>query len=81
MAHLLENWQAREGRAINSKLNDPKFWSSRADEARTITEQLEDQGRKELMLRIAEDYDLLARLTKSSRAEPKSPSGQARAQP
>ena len=48
-------------------LNDPTFWSSRADEARTIAEQLEDHARKELMLRIAEDYDLLAKLTKSHR--------------
>jgi hypothetical protein len=49
-------------------LNDPTFWSSRADEVRTIAEQLEDQARKELMLRIAEDYDLLVKLTKSHRS-------------
>ena len=53
------------GRAINSRLNDPAFWSSRADEIRTIAEQLQDHARTELMLRIAEDYDLLAKLTKS----------------
>jgi hypothetical protein len=51
-------------RAINFNLNDPTFWSSRAAEVRTIAEQLEDHARRELILRIAEDYDLLAKLTK-----------------
>jgi hypothetical protein len=53
-----------------TKLDDPSFWSSRAEEVRVIAEEVKDDGRRALMLRIAEDYDLLAALTKSNLVEP-----------
>src|SRR5262245_1043237 len=46
---FFQDGRAQGERAINPRLNDPTFWSSRADEVRAITEQLEDQARKELM--------------------------------
>ena len=49
-----------------TKVDDPSFWSSRAEEVRVIAEEVKDDGRRALMLRIAEDYDLLAALTKST---------------
>jgi hypothetical protein len=50
---------------MKRKTDDPQFWSSRAEEVRAIAEGLKD-GRRDLMLRIADDYDLLAALTKSA---------------
>ena len=50
------------------KIDDPQFWHSRAEEVRVIAEQIKDDGRRLLMLRIAEDYELLAGLTKSARS-------------
>jgi hypothetical protein len=50
---------------MKTKTDDPQFWSSRAEEVRAIAEGLKD-GRRDLMLRIADDYDLLAGLTKSA---------------
>jgi len=47
-----------------SKLNDPDYWFSRAEEARTIADNMNDAGRV-LMLSIAQDYELLAGLAKS----------------
>jgi hypothetical protein len=38
-----------------SILDDPEHWRSRAEEARTVAEQLTDSIAKAMMLRIAED--------------------------
>ena len=43
-----------------SFLNDPRHWRDRADEARTRADQLDDPQSKGAMLRIADDYELLA---------------------
>jgi hypothetical protein len=53
---------------MKPKTDDPQFWSFRAEEVRVIAEGLKDDGRRDLMLRIADDYDLLAGLTKSALA-------------
>ena len=42
-------------------INDPKHWSDRAEEARTVADQTDDPDSKRKMLRIAEDYEELAR--------------------
>jgi len=42
-------------------INDPKHWRERAEEARTVAEQLTDPDSKRRMLRIADDYEELAR--------------------
>ena len=42
-------------------INDPKHWRDRAEEVRTIADQLTDPDSKRRMLRIAKDYEELAR--------------------
>jgi hypothetical protein len=42
-------------------INDPKHWRERAEEARVHAEQRTDEISKKMILRIAEDYDELAR--------------------
>ena len=43
-----------------SILDDPKHWLERAEEARSIADQLSDPDSRRMMLRIAEDYERLA---------------------
>ena len=42
-------------------INDPKHWRDRAEEARTVADELTDPDSKRRMLRIAENYEELAR--------------------
>jgi len=44
----------------DSTLDDPKHWQERAEEARSIAEELKDLESKRMLLRIADDYDRLA---------------------
>jgi len=44
----------------HSILDDPKHWLERADEARSIADQISDPDSRRMMLRIAEDYERLA---------------------
>jgi hypothetical protein len=41
-------------------LDNPQHWRQRAEEARSIAEQLPDPESRGAMLRIAEDYERLA---------------------
>ena len=43
-----------------SLVNDPAHWRQRAQEARTVADQLSDLQAKAAMLRIADDYERLA---------------------
>jgi hypothetical protein len=43
-----------------SFINDPKHWRDRAEEARTLAEMMNDEASKQMMLRIAADFDRLA---------------------
>jgi len=42
-------------------INDPKHWRDRAEEARTVADELTDPDAKRRMLRIAADYEELAK--------------------
>ena len=42
-------------------INDPKHWRDRAEEVHTVADQLTDPDSKRRMLRIAKDYEELAR--------------------
>ncbi len=42
-------------------INDPKHWRDRAEEARTLADELTDPDAKRRMLRIAADYEELAK--------------------
>jgi hypothetical protein len=40
--------------------NDPKHWCKRAEQMRTLAEEMHDEQTKQTMLRIASDYERLA---------------------
>ena len=42
-------------------INDPKHWRDRAEEMRRLATAMADERTRETMLRIAADYDNLAR--------------------
>jgi hypothetical protein len=42
-------------------LNDPQRWRDRADEMRSLASEINDQESRRIMLRLANDYELLAR--------------------
>jgi hypothetical protein len=42
-----------------SKFKDPQHWRRRAEEARTLADELTDAEAKHKMLKIAEDYEAL----------------------
>jgi hypothetical protein len=41
-------------------VNDPEHWRGRAQEMRRLAEDIKDAETKEMMLRIARDYENLA---------------------
>jgi hypothetical protein len=44
-----------------SFIKDPEYWRTRAEEARMLAKDLNDSASKDAMLRIADDYEQLAR--------------------
>jgi hypothetical protein len=42
-------------------LNDPQRWRDRADQMRALASESSDPESRTIMLRVANDYDLLAR--------------------
>lgn len=46
--------------AVAHFINDPAHWHQRAQESRVLAEQMNDEITKEMMLRVAQDYDRLA---------------------
>ena len=56
---------------MSASLDDAEYWRKRAEEARTIAEQMKDTHTKSLMLGIAESYEMIARWTMERTGEPK----------
>jgi hypothetical protein len=46
---------------LASFINDPEHWLERAEQMRTLADELDDEQAKEFMLRIANDYGRLAK--------------------
>ena len=46
---------------MRASINDPQYWQERADEARSVADQLADKGAKAAMHRVAESYLQLAK--------------------
>jgi hypothetical protein len=42
-------------------INDPKHWRERAEEARTVADEMNDPDSKCKMFRMADDYEELAK--------------------
>jgi hypothetical protein len=43
-----------------TSFNDPEHWRQRADKARSLADQMNDEAFKQMMLRTAADYERLA---------------------
>jgi hypothetical protein len=48
---------------------DPQHWRFRAEEARTVADQMTHEGARTIMRRIALDYDRLAKLAEEQIAD------------
>jgi len=53
---------SRIGGVVMPPIAGVKYWEKRAEEARAVADRTKDQKTKAMMLRLAEDYDNLARL-------------------
>jgi hypothetical protein len=49
------------------RLNDPEYWRSRAEEARTILERMIDGEARASLFRVAEQYEELGRKAEQRR--------------
>ena len=47
-------------------LDDPQFWRWRAEEARTIADNMKDGEPKAIMQRVAEDYERIAKIVEQA---------------
>jgi hypothetical protein len=55
---------------VRSVYSDPEHWRDRADEARATAQHVRDPDIKAVMLRIADEYDRLVRITESRLGKP-----------
>ena len=54
--------RSREGSFVPASLiNHPQHWRKRADEARSLADDMKDEISKQMMLQIADDYEHLAK--------------------
>ena len=44
-----------------SLINDPEHWRKRADEARSLADDMKDEISKQMTLQIADDYEHFAK--------------------
>jgi hypothetical protein len=54
--------RSREGNFVPASLiNDAQHWRKRADEARSLADDMKDEISKQMTLQIADDYEHLAK--------------------
>jgi hypothetical protein len=53
-----------------ARTDDPKFWGFRVEEARKIAADMIDAEAKGIMLRIADDYERIAKLSEEGALKP-----------
>jgi DNA-binding ferritin-like protein len=54
-----------------SLIDDAEYWRKRAEEARTLAEQMKDSHTQSLMLGIAEGYEKIAKWAADRAGEPR----------
>jgi DNA-binding ferritin-like protein len=54
-----------------SLIDDAEYWRKRAEEARTLAEQMKDSHTQSLMLGIAESYEKIAKWAAERAGEPR----------
>jgi DNA-binding ferritin-like protein len=52
-------------------VDDAEYWRKRAEEARTLAEQMKDTHTKSLMLGIAESYEKIAKWATERTGDPR----------
>jgi hypothetical protein len=60
-APLSQTYNKRRRGMISHFINEPDHWRARAEEARILANQMNDSESKDAMLRIAQDYERLAK--------------------
>ena len=61
--------------AMSTPIDDPNNWLDRAEEARTVAQQLDDPAAKRMMVGIAESYERLAQRAEERRKQRTPPTG------
>jgi DNA-binding ferritin-like protein len=56
---------------VSNVTHDPDYWRKRAEEARTLAEQMAEAHTKSLMLGIAASYEKIAKWAEQHRDEPR----------
>jgi len=57
----LSFFQERARSMLNApQFDDPEYWHQRAEKARVLADQMSNELHKEMMLKVADNYDQLA---------------------
>jgi hypothetical protein len=56
-----------------TNLQNPEFWRFRAEEVRTLADEMKHAETKAIMARIAEDYERIAKIVERQQHSPDNP--------